>query len=205
MPWQERSTLSLRREFVELACQPGANTRALCRRFEISPKTGYKWLNRYAQAMSAEALRDHSRQPHTQPARSAPEIEAAVVALRHAHPAWGGRKIARRLFDRDSVTIAPSTVTAILHRHSLIQSAASQAGRALAALRTCSTQHAVANRLQRPFTNACREVPRPDDARRSFPLQPHAQGLRTHGCGFSPAGTDGCVPALWLACTDQRG
>ena len=88
--------MSLRREFVELACQPDANTRALCRRFEISPKTGYKWLNRYAQATSADALRDRSRQPHAQPARSAPAIEAAVVALRQAHPTWGGRKIARR-------------------------------------------------------------------------------------------------------------
>jgi len=107
MPWQERNTMSLRREFVELAYQSDANIRGLCRRFEISPKTGYKWLNRYAQATPADALRDRSRQPHAQPARSAPEIEAAVVALRQAHPAWGGRKIARRLLDRDSVTVAP--------------------------------------------------------------------------------------------------
>lgn len=121
--------MSLRREFVELARQPDVNIRALCRRFEISPKTGYKWLNRYAQATWADALRDRSRQPHTQPARSAPEIEAAVVALRQSHPAWGGRKIARRLLDRDSTTVAPSTVTSILHRHGLIQSAASEAAK----------------------------------------------------------------------------
>ena len=121
--------MSLRREFVELACQPDVNIRALCRRFEISPKTGYKWLNYYTQATPADTLRDRSRQPHTQPARSAPEIEAAVVALRQSHPAWGGRKIARRRLDRDSITVAPSTVTAILHRHGLIQSATSEASK----------------------------------------------------------------------------
>ena len=31
-------------EFVTLARQPGANRRALCRRFGIAPATGYKWL-----------------------------------------------------------------------------------------------------------------------------------------------------------------
>ena len=31
-------------EFVALARQPGANRRALCRRFGISHTTGYKWL-----------------------------------------------------------------------------------------------------------------------------------------------------------------
>ena len=46
MPWQEVDTMSLRREFVELASQEGANMSELCRRYEISRKTGYKWLGR---------------------------------------------------------------------------------------------------------------------------------------------------------------
>ena len=43
MPWKVRDVMSLRREFVQLASQPGSNIRELCRRFKISPKTGYKW------------------------------------------------------------------------------------------------------------------------------------------------------------------
>ncbi|TGC21174.1 IS481 family transposase, partial [Pseudomonas citronellolis] len=39
--------MSSRYEFVLLAEQPDANVRELCRRFEISPKTAYKWLRRY--------------------------------------------------------------------------------------------------------------------------------------------------------------
>lgn len=50
MPWNERDAMSLRREFVELASQPGCNRRDLCRRFGISPKTGYKWLQRFTQS-----------------------------------------------------------------------------------------------------------------------------------------------------------
>lgn len=130
MPWQEQSTMTLRREFIELARQPDANIRALCRRYEISPKTAYKWLNRFAALDApAVALADRSRRPHIQPRRSAPELEARVIELRQAHPAWGGRKIARRLLDAHGLTVAPSTVTAILHRHGLIPPAASEAAK----------------------------------------------------------------------------
>jgi len=48
--------MSLREEFVKLAMQEGANRRELCRRFKIAPKTGYKWLLRYAE-QAARAYR----------------------------------------------------------------------------------------------------------------------------------------------------
>lgn len=126
MPWQEKDTMSLRREFVELAQQEGVNMRALCRHYGISPKSGYKWLKRYTQSHNEPvALIDHSRQPHTSPSRTPPDVAAAAVHLRQTHPAWGGRKIARRLLDMGRGRIAPSTVTAILHRHGLINPEAS--------------------------------------------------------------------------------
>ena len=53
MPWREVTRVSLRKEFVLLAMQAGSNRRELCRRFGIAPKTGYKWLLRYAQAARA--------------------------------------------------------------------------------------------------------------------------------------------------------
>jgi transposase-like protein len=46
MPWQEVSTMLLREEFVMLARADQANRAQLCRRFGISRKTGYKWLER---------------------------------------------------------------------------------------------------------------------------------------------------------------
>ncbi|MBP1033934.1 helix-turn-helix domain-containing protein, partial [Serratia fonticola] len=46
MPWDERSAMSLRTEFVLFASQEGANIRALCRQFGIAPATAYKWLHR---------------------------------------------------------------------------------------------------------------------------------------------------------------
>ncbi len=77
MPWRERSTVSLRSEFVPLAAQGGANISELCRRFGISRKTGYKWLRRYREG-GATALRDRSRRPRHSPRRKPSLIEAMV-------------------------------------------------------------------------------------------------------------------------------
>lgn len=129
MPWQARDTMSLRREFVELARQEGANRRALCRRFAVSPKTAYKWLARFGEE-GAAGLADRSRRPRTSPERTGAALEAAVVGLRAEHPAWGGRKIARRLRDLDGTELAPSTVTTVLHRYGLISQEASEAASA---------------------------------------------------------------------------
>ncbi|WP_425340114.1 helix-turn-helix domain-containing protein, partial [Enterobacter cloacae] len=53
MPWDARDTMSLRTEFVLFASQDGANIRSLCRRFGISPATGYKWLRRWMEEGSS--------------------------------------------------------------------------------------------------------------------------------------------------------
>jgi transposase InsO family protein len=114
MPWREVSVMDQRREFVRLAMKEGVNRRELCRRFGISPDIGYKWLARQ-QAGDAE-LTDRSRRPHGSPRRSEAAIEAQVLAVRDAHPAWGARKIAHCL-QRDGVTPpALSTVHEILRR-----------------------------------------------------------------------------------------
>jgi transposase InsO family protein len=116
MPWQEHSIMSQRREFVMLASQEGANIAALCRRYGISRKSGYKWL---ARAAAGEmALTDRSRRPHTSPHITPPQREAAVLAKRDEHPAWGGRKLHHALARQGMVQPpAPSTITAILRRH----------------------------------------------------------------------------------------
>ena len=113
MPWQEVSIMALRREFVALATQEGANRRALCRHFGISPTTGYRWLRRY-QAQGPAGLQERSRRPHRSPQRTATAIEQRVLQLRDAHPAWGGRKIRRTLHQQRVAPLpSASTITAI--------------------------------------------------------------------------------------------
>lgn len=90
---------------------------ALCVRFGISRQTGYVWLSRYA---AGAPLTDRSRRPMHSPARTSAATEAAVLALRDAHPAWGARKIARRLLDLGHGAPAASSVHAILVRNGRI-------------------------------------------------------------------------------------
>ncbi len=120
MPWKEVSLMSQRRDFVALASSENANLRELCRRFKISPTTGYKWLNRY-QDTGESGLQDRSRRPHHSPTKTAADKEQLIVELRHKHPAWAGRKLHARLLELKHKNLpAPSTCQAILKRHGLI-------------------------------------------------------------------------------------
>lgn len=119
MPWNVQDTMSLREEFIQLALQEGANRRLLCRQYQISAETAYKWLRRYA-VQGKAGLADQSRRPLSSPGMSSPEMEQAVLAIRRDHPAWGGRKISRRIEDLGNFTVAPSTVSNILRRHGMI-------------------------------------------------------------------------------------
>ena len=110
-----------RHEFVLHASVAGANVRQLCRRFRISAKTGYKWLQRF-RSEGAEGLKDRSRRPKRSPGQCAPKVAEAVVGLRREHPTWGGRKLRRRLQDLGQAAVpAASTCTAIVRRAELIE------------------------------------------------------------------------------------
>ncbi len=120
--------MKLKRDFVELAGREGVNFRDACRRFGISAPTGYKWLARFREH-GLEGLGERSRTPLASPGRTKGQIEAEIVAIRLAHPAWGGRKIKRRLEDRGFGPVpSASTVTAVLRRHGLLERPAGPSG-----------------------------------------------------------------------------
>jgi transposase InsO family protein len=119
MPWREVSIMDEREEFCRLALQEGANMRALCRRYGISPTTGYEWRQRYQDAGRA-GLADRSRRPQTSPEKTVEAVEEQVVQVRQQHPAWGGRKIRAVLLRTGRPAPSASTITAILHRHQLL-------------------------------------------------------------------------------------
>ncbi len=126
MPWPEKSTMSLRHEFVLLAQQEGANISELCRRTGVSRKTAYKWLDRF-DPDDPRTLLDRSRRPVCSPKRTVPGVEKQLLMLRDRHPAWGARKLKRRLQDLGVGGLpSVSTITAILHRHGRIDPKASE-------------------------------------------------------------------------------
>ena len=107
--------MSSRLEFVLLAQTPGVNIRALCRAFNVSPKTAYKWLARFEE-QGQNGLQEQSRRPHSSPVHSSPQLEAQILALHDAYPCWGGRKLRALLPDQSDIP-HHSTIDAILRRH----------------------------------------------------------------------------------------
>ncbi|WP_431282423.1 IS481 family transposase [Humitalea sp. 24SJ18S-53] len=123
--------IDTRREFVRLASVGDVSVAALCRRFGISRQSGFTLLRRHREVGDA-GLVERSRRPHDSPRRVAPEIEAQLLALRAAHPRWGGRKLARRLRDLGVEGVpAPSTVTQVLRRAGQIDPIKAERHRAL--------------------------------------------------------------------------
>lgn len=117
MPWKEASTVSLRHEFVFLAMKEGTNITELCSRFMITPKTGYKWIHRFERE-GLKGLQNRSRRPHSSPNKTPEHLEKVALDVRDEHPAWGGRKIRRRMLDLGyRKPPHSSTITDILRRN----------------------------------------------------------------------------------------
>ena len=120
MPWRSKRVEEVREEFVLQAAKGNLSVSELCRRYEISRKTGYKWLKRHEEGGFA-VLKDKPRCRHSQSHSTNKAIEQAILGVREEHPRWGGRKIRRFLEDRDYTDVpAASTISGILRRHGYI-------------------------------------------------------------------------------------
>jgi putative transposase len=120
MPWKEHGVMEERFRFVEEWRSGDWNVAELCRFYEVSRTTGYKWVGRY-EVGGLEALHDVSRAAHRHPNAISPEMEDWVIAMREKHPSWGAPKIRARL-ERGCPgqrLPAESTIGAILKRNGL--------------------------------------------------------------------------------------
>lgn len=125
MPWKETSSVKQREEFVA-ACvervECGESMSELCRRFGVSRKNGYKWLNRFLGDVDA-GFEDQSRRPHYCPTMVDATVAEAIVDARKRRPTWGPKKL-RAAFQRANPTaVLPSvgTFARILKRHGLVR------------------------------------------------------------------------------------
>jgi putative transposase len=121
MPWRETWPMDQRLQFVQ-EFETGLFTMTeLVAQYEISRKTGYKWLERY-DGEGALGLRDRSRRPHTSPRTTDPELLAWLRRLRGRHPRWGPKKLLA-VAARERPTAAwpsPATVSTHLKAHGLV-------------------------------------------------------------------------------------
>jgi putative transposase len=124
LPWKETSPMDQRLQFVSDYQRGMAPMTELCARYEISRKTGYKWIGRYADD-GPPGLLERSRRPHACPHASDPLVMEALLELRRRHPRWGPKKLLAVLHRRHPRWALPvaSTVGARLKREGLVPSA----------------------------------------------------------------------------------
>jgi len=134
MPWRETSPMEERLQFVREYQSDLFTMTELAAHYGITPKTGYKWLERYA-ADGASGLWDRSRRPHTSPQTTDPELVDAVLAIRRRHPRWGAAKLLAVAARQDPHAAWPSrsTVCDYLTARGLITPRGRRAARAPAA------------------------------------------------------------------------
>ena len=121
MPWKVRPVPEIRFAFVHHVLTGGLSVAEACRRFSISRKTGYKWLQRHRESPK-DPLVDRSRRPARSPRRTAPEVEQSALEVRDRF-GWGAAKIHAILQTQGLDPPCVRTITRILGRHNRIQQA----------------------------------------------------------------------------------
>ncbi len=122
MPWQQRETMSLRKEFVHKIINKECSISVACRAFGISRTTAYKWLGRHLEEGSL-GLKDRSRRPSRTPNKVDSKIEQAIILAKKEWPSWGAKKLRQTLLNQGHRGLPSlSSFKRILSRHKGIQS-----------------------------------------------------------------------------------
>jgi putative transposase len=122
MPWKETCLMDERVMFIAECLGGELPMTALCERYGISRKTGYKWLGRY-RSDPVGGLADRPRAPR-RPAHGLRDAMAeAIVGLRLRHPHWGPKKLRAKLLSERPAMAWPaaSTIGDLLRREGLSQ------------------------------------------------------------------------------------
>src|SRR3977135_2458929 len=121
MSWRESCAMDERVSFIADQRTGSWTMTELCERYEISRKTGYKWLDRY-RLEGAAGLVERSRAARVHGRATPQNIVDAIVGLRRARARWGPRKSVSKLEARQGEIEGPSASTAgeILKRAGLV-------------------------------------------------------------------------------------
>lgn len=122
MPWKETGPMEERMKFMAIYLSGERSMSELCEAFGISRKTGYKWVKRYEE-QGLKGLEALSRAAWSHPHAVTPEIEAAIVQLKHQRPRRGPKKLLWSLQQQWPEVRWPvaSTIGTILKRHGLVR------------------------------------------------------------------------------------
>lgn len=120
MAWKEVKVEEQRKRFIDELMLGKISVASACRKYDISRKTGYKWLERY-QCEGLDGLIDRHRAPRVQASAISDDIIDLVIGVRAKYPYWGPKKVYAWLKDNKLLleVPSPSTIGNIFDRYGL--------------------------------------------------------------------------------------
>lgn len=111
MPWKECAPMDEKLLFIADHLRGGAPLSELCRRYGISRKTAYKWVERYRQ-LGMDGLQERSRRPHGNNQAISYAQRRAIIELRtQQRSQMGPKKLHALLLQRWGPQETPSKTT----------------------------------------------------------------------------------------------
>jgi putative transposase len=92
MTWRVTNVEEQKRLFISAYLEEKFNLSDLCRQFDISRPTAYKWIDRFKKEGWA-GLKELSREPHTSPNKTPDALEEAILKVKYEYSKWGPKKI----------------------------------------------------------------------------------------------------------------
>lgn len=111
MSWSEKSVMEKKFDFIKDYETGNYSIAELSRRYSISRKTAYKYIDRY-KAEGEKGLEERSRAPHNRTNTTSEEIIDEIIACKTKHSSWGPKKIIARLSKDNPDKSYPSPGTA---------------------------------------------------------------------------------------------
>ena len=122
MAWKETTKMKQKIELINEWRSGNYSITELCRQFEISRPTAYKYIKRYEEE-GLEGLLERNRKPFEHPLKTPHEIEQQIVLHRKKYSRWGAEKIWKILHKDLNAESIPSitTINRILKRNGLVK------------------------------------------------------------------------------------
>jgi transposase InsO family protein len=98
MPWENRGTISVRKEFVVKAIEKYQSISQLCREYKITRRTAYKWIERFSKD-GVIGLSNRSKRPLRMPLKTEEDMKQLILNCRDKYPAWGAKKLKQILIN----------------------------------------------------------------------------------------------------------
>ncbi|MDB2462574.1 integrase core domain-containing protein [Algibacter sp.] len=122
MPWKETTTMEQKVEFICEWRTGKYSITELCKAFNISRPTAYKFIARFEKD-GIQGLKELSTAPKKHPNSTKDEVVKNILKLKEKHKLWGAKKIRRLLFNVCPEKDIPSIVTVhnILLKHGFVK------------------------------------------------------------------------------------